>query len=161
MKKILYFLILTILLGCNTNDDIKCLSYYVGTSVRFQVLDDEGKDMLDPKTPNHFDTSKIRIFYLLNNVKHEFYKGHLTNSRGYMIYEPENEKASRIAIHLNTEDKSKKTTTYVQWNEKITDTIEATFEITDCYIKRNKVWYNGKLIWDTTEDEGHNLIIRK
>ncbi len=153
MKKLLIILIILTFFACDSNDDDKEFYMYVNISTYFSIFNVQGDDLLDPETPNHIDTSKIKIFYVINGVKKEL----TDNPKKYEVYtkEQKNMNAYSIEVIMNDSEKIKKSITYVQWNEKDTDTIEATY-VRD---KKNviypkEVWLNGTLVTGNTKEYG-------
>ena len=147
MKKLLTILAITIFFSCDSNDEIDIFGYNYGDNVVFKIYNPQGEDLLDPATPNHMKESEMKLFYLVKGVKEEVYNGFLTHSQNFVIRKSDNEKEYHITIFLNSDvDKSGKAITYIQWNEKDTDTIEATFYESKNYIFTKEVWLNGKLV---------------
>lgn len=153
MKKLLIILTILTFFACDSNDDNKDFYMYVNISTYFSVFNVQGDDLLDPENPNHIDTSKIKIFYVINGVKKEL----TDNPKKYELYtkEQKNINAYSIEVIMNDSEKIKKSITYVQWNEKDTDTIEATY-VRD---KKNviypkEVWLNGTLVTGNTKEYG-------
>ncbi|MBS7256323.1 hypothetical protein [Flavobacterium branchiicola] len=150
MKKILILLAVTLLYACDKNDKDISYNAILGSNVDFSISNAQGEDLLDPETPNHIKESEVKLFYLINGVKKEVYNGFLTHPRNFSIHKNENEKEYHIVIFLNDIDKSDKTTTYIQWNEKETDTIETTFFREKGFIFTKDVWLNGELVFTSS-----------
>ncbi|QOG01920.1 hypothetical protein [Flavobacterium sp. MDT1-60] len=148
MKKLFIILASTTFFACDSKDDNNVSSFYLNTSIDFSVFNADGEDLLDPETPNHLEESKIKLFYVVNGVTKEFFEGHLDHPRNIMIYKSEKEYI--IGVGLNHYENGK-STTYIQWNEKDTDTIEATFVRGKNFIYPKDVWLNGKLVSEGTK----------
>jgi hypothetical protein len=144
MKKILTFFAITTFFSCESQDRNGISSYNYNTIVSFSVFNAKGEDLLDSNSPNHLDVSKIKLFYVVDGVSKEFFNANLDNARNFKIFK--HEKEYRINVVMNDEDKSEKTITYIQWNEKNTDTIETTFFRSKTSIYPKDVWLNGKLV---------------
>lgn len=149
MKKILMILTITAFCSCESNEE-KSYNYIDAGDVDFSIFNAQGEDLLDPKTPNHINDYEIKLFYLIDGVKKEIHNGLLVNPKNFVIHKNENETEYHIVIFLNELDKSDKTTTYIQWNEKDTDTINATFFKNKDLIFTKDVWFNGKLVFTST-----------
>lgn len=154
MKKLLIILTITTFFACDSKDDDKELNSYVNTSIGFSVFNTEGEDLLDPETPNHIDTSKMKLFYVVNGVPQEFYQANLDNPRNIVVYKKEEKQSTNaysIGVIMNDSEQTGKSITYIQWNEKDTDTIEATYARGKTYIYPKDVWFNGKLVSGDTK----------
>lgn len=161
MKKILVFFIIIVFFGCDNSEENKDLCSYYNTTVRFSVLNSEHEDLLNPKNPNYLDVSKIKLFNVINGKTVEFYDPNLDSPRNFKILKYDYDDVYHIIVFLNYIDKSAKTATYIQWDEKDTDTLESTFNKTKCSTITNQVWLNGKLVWDyKMDDKDYPIIIK-
>lgn len=150
MKKLLIILVIAFFYACDSNEEERTYNYIMADGADFTVSDTKGVDLLDPKNANHIKESDVKIFYLVKGVKEEVYNGLLIHPRNFLIHKFENEEEYHITVFLNSRDKANKTTTYIQWNEKDCDTIEATFFKNKDLIFTKDIWYNKKLVFTST-----------
>jgi hypothetical protein len=162
MKKILIFLTTITLFACDNTDEKGILGLTHDTSVEFSVFNDQNEDLLNPENPNHIDISKIRIFYIIDGVSHEFNNLNVNGDGSGVLRIVKHENEYRIRILLNNYDKSEKTVIYIQWNDKDRDMIEASFKTAYNLYKPGKIWLNEKLVWEFTFgiDQAYFKIIK-
>jgi hypothetical protein len=150
MKKLILIAISIIIYSCNESQQEDSYNLYVG--VEFSIINSENEDLLNPESTNKIDVDKIRIYHLINGKKTYYFKGNLDSPKGFKVYKHENE--YRIGIALNHTETSAKPITYIEWNENDTDTIEATFKSSNSSLIQQKIWLNGKEVWEL----GNNTI---
>jgi hypothetical protein len=155
MKKTLILIsILTLFFSCNSTENEEEEIMYYGTDIaasfRMKVKDNTGKNLLDPTNPNSFDTSKIKIFYLIDGEKKEYYEEHLDYPKGFRITRHVSTLEYEFILFLNYDRTEDLSTTYIQWNENDTDTIKALFYYppNSSSVLMRTVWYNDELKWD-------------
>lgn len=152
MKTIFLILLTIFLTSCRDSDDTNAQLDNIDAGLEFSLKNTENKDLLDPNNPDHWDSSLFKIFYLINGEKQEVYFPNSDYPNGYNIYKQENE--YRIAIFLNHSESEEKATTYVQWNNQDTDTIQASYDRTSYGVLQNTIWLNGIKVWE----RGNNTI---
>jgi hypothetical protein len=159
MKKLITILTIATFFSCDSNNDYKelRLKKYINTSIDFSVFNAQNEDLLDSKTANHIDTNKIKLFYVINGITKEL----VNNPKNQIIYvhKDSNTNACIIRIMMNDSEKIKKSITYIQWNEKDTDTIETTYERGKDYIFPKDVWLNGTLVSANTEYRESTYVV--
>lgn len=147
-----------LIIGCNPNDDdTQYNAYHYGNALEFRVLDSSNNDLLDPDTPGAFDKKDIKLYYLVDGEKQEVFDGRLDHPRNFAIYnrgeELNNSDGHIIRIVTNISESDTIPITYIQWNEKDTDTIKCEYVRTQNTIWILKAWYNDKLLtWDGPEN---------
>jgi hypothetical protein len=158
MKRIL-ILILAIMTvyGCDKTEE-QNNNYNLDIVMEFSVFNTNDQDLLDTATVGHFNESVFKLFYVIDGEIHDVYNPNYDNPRNFKVYKHKNE--YRIGIGMNYTESSEKPITYIQWNETDTDTIEAEYIRTDNAVMKNKVWFNGKLIWDRSlnQEEYYKII---
>jgi hypothetical protein len=155
MKKTLILIsLLTLFIGCNSNEKEEEEQIIYGTrvasSLRMTIKDNVGNNLLDPNNPNSFDIDNIKIFYLINGKKNEYYEEHLHAPKGFKVIQDEFTFEYQFVIFLNNIKTEEFPITYIQWNENDTDTIKALFKYypNSSSIEQKKIWYNNEVIWD-------------
>jgi hypothetical protein len=144
------FLLLMGMLGltnCGSNQDCPTV---LDLDIDLWVRDKSGNNLLDPKISTSFKKDSIRVFYLEDGQRKEFYNPNLDAPRGFFIYKNEGngEYVFRIFSYEGKSKVTERTTIYVQWRQGIEDAFEC--EMTKvCYsVYCTKVWYNGVLKYD-------------
>lgn len=150
MKKLVLILVFTTLFACDKSNETEGQSYgvQIDAHLEFSIINSQKEDLLNPENPNHMDVSSFKLFYVIDGEKKEVYNPNYDNPRNFMIYKHENEYRIGISLNLNHSEMSSKTTTYIQWNNNDTDTLEALFGKTPNGIFKTKIWLNGELIWE-------------
>lgn len=157
MKAILIILTAFTLFGCKKTEETEN-QFNLDTGIEFSVFNSLNDDLLDPNTSGHLVESDIKLFYVINGKTKEVFNPRLDYPRNFHIYRHINE--YRIAIFLNNTETSIKPITYIKWNNTDIDTIEATYIRTNNAIMKNKVWFNGHLIWDRSlnQEEYYKIV---
>jgi hypothetical protein len=122
----------------------------------FTALDEQGKNLLDPKKEGFYSFKNIKIFCERNGKLVELYESNLDMPRNFRIHPPEFDRDYIMALVLN----SKKTV--IQWNEMEADTIQAEIHDNGASIIVRKVYHNGELKWNgETAKTGRKFTINK
>lgn len=145
MKNKISILALVILFSCSNSNEIE-ESYLYYNAIEFSIKNSENEDLLDPANPNHINTENIRIFYLINGVKQEVFNPEMQTPRNFLIFKHANE--YRIGISLNHSETEEYPITFVQWNERDTDTIKVEYKRTLNSTIQQILWLNGQKIWE-------------
>jgi len=172
IKKILVLIVLTVLISCkHTQPHSHCFGEYVDTGLRFKVEDAEGNNLLG----NKINPDSIKIYYLYEDGCVEFYYSMSSdNHRGFGIQNDiigvalrTNKMHSHGDNYYNIPFADREM--YIEWNSQDTDTIFTTFlkmvSTTDeplpsgyCeFDVYDKVYYNGKLIVSSWEDNQEKM----
>ncbi|SEJ25949.1 hypothetical protein SAMN04487995_3815 [Dyadobacter koreensis] len=162
MKNILlYAVVLAIwIVSCtDKNEDemnIQQLGGYFSGSLNIMIKDKNGIDMLNVSNPNSL--KKFKIYYLLNGKKELYSKSLMYAPSGYVIEKFAADSNYHMQIFINSPTPESTTndnwTTYLEFEDGSTDTIQASFDIKPGYIAVQKASYNGKLAWETSEKNG-------
>jgi len=150
MKKIFFLLMICSLISCTSEDSGRSNNYVVKVGFHFNVLNNNGKDLLNEDTPNNLNSNDIRIEHLNKNGNYEvFYYEHLDSKYGYEIY---TDTIPHIFDYGNRPFKefiiNNKTTGIIKWNATERDTIVTEIEETHNTQIATKVWVNGELKYD-------------
>lgn len=145
MKNLLIFLIAIAIISCD-NSDNQVDDYYFIDSITFSIFNSQNEDLLNPVILNNIDAEGIKLFYRINGENKEVYNPNLDYPRNIIVNKPENDYIIRILP--NYSPKEEKSITYIQWNDKDTDTLEVMFKNSQYGILNDEIWLNGKQIWD-------------
>lgn len=155
----LLFITFTLITSC-TDKEEEQNSDHIQSSIALSIQNSNGDDLLNPNNPNGIDTSKIKIFYVVDGKKTQYFApANLDNTKGYFIFEHLNE--YRIAIFTDNDDASTKETTFIQWSENDEDKIDVLYEKIESSLFISKVWINGQdLLYDrfVNDDPTFTLI---
>lgn len=145
---VFFILILLAIFSCSRDNEPEAPLYGFNfdAGMEFTIYNLQNEDLLNPENPNHLDVTNIKLFYVIDGEKQEVYNPNYDNPRNFRIYKHENE--YRIGISLNHSETSNKPITYIQWNNKDTDTLEAVYDRPPNAIIKNKIWLNGEPIWE-------------
>ena len=157
MKKLILFLAIASLFACNKSDDLSP-AVYLDYSFEFLVFNSQNVDLLNPATPNHYESDDIKLFYETDGEVLEVYNPLMDYPRNFLVFEHENE--YRIRVFLNDSNASDETITHIQWNDDDTDIVKATFKRTKNTVRVNKVWLNDIEIWDLLTDGDDNQYFK-
>lgn len=146
MKNIIIILSAIFIMSCNKEDDTPNTYTYISTDVEFSVFDSENEDLLNPENPNHINESDISIYYNIDGVIEEVNNPNSDYPRNFFIFKHENE--YRLRVFINNTKTSEEPITYVHWNKVDIDTIKATFNRANNSIVQDKIWLNGKEVWE-------------
>lgn len=137
--------------GCKRNDPGGVI---ISINVSIAYSDSEHADLLNPAHPDCIKAGDIEIYYLENGEKHLAYNSWSDAPYGFRIIEGPGGRfylASSVGIAT---DKNGISTTYIAIKNRSEDTLTALINkrgggrITTV----DKVWLNGKLVWETGGD---------
>lgn len=157
MKKFIFIFAVITLFSCSKNDEAGSLGSIIDAYVDFSIFNAQNEDLLNPDTPNYLNSNDIKIFYVIDGKKQEFYKDNLDNPKGYFIGEQEG--IYYIRIFLNYEETEEKPITYVQWGNTDTDTIQVLYKRPQNSILQDVIWLNGKQIWERGDNTTPSYFI--
>ncbi len=152
IKRSLLPLLVLIILGTSCSKNSVSLGVHIDTPINISVVDSQGADLLDPSTVNHFNSSDIKIFHLIDGEKIEFKADiRLDYPKGFLFYTPNQLGFNdNYVLCLQSPNHSKSEEfpiTYLQWSESDTDTIKCQFSRTNVSLVCTKVWYNDVEVW--------------
>lgn len=161
MKKLLFlFPAILLIYSCKKENQMPPYGAFVDGTFEFSLHNMQNEDLLDPNNPNHIiDTANIKVFYEKDGKLIAYQEPRYIHSKGYTIYQHPD--GYRAIIHFNLPEKSGNAKTYIEWNNKLRDTLEASFFIPEnsYSVYKQKVWLNGKLIWNF--DDGTKSLYNK
>lgn len=152
MKKITCFLLMGLLFtmaqGCK---DSGVSGDSVETGITMSLVDKNGKNLLDPSTPNNYNPDSIKLFYLIDGIKKEAINGKSDHPRMFLVnkYIPNGQYYISVGLNYNGA-KEGPTTTYLQWNQNDVDTLVAEFKITKSSTSLMELKFNKKLKYTST-----------
>lgn len=161
MKALLIILIVIISMSCEKKAETDIGSTYF----RVSVLDSTGADLLDTLNPVGYLWDSIRIYNLINGIPVMYYYSNRGLQYGYSIHND----YSEYYYLLTTPDRFAHPnevlnyTMYIAWSKEDWDTIVC--ETSEPYegIKFiDKIYYNGKLLWNCETDttDKHFIIVK-
>lgn len=119
-------------------------------AIEMSISDVKGNDLLNPETTGAFRFEDIDLFYLKNGQKERVYDAYMDNPKNFFIFKSGSKYYMRLFPNEHIENGF--ATTYIQFNESETDTIQCEFakppNKNSGYISVFRVWYNGKIVWD-------------
>ncbi|UZD21427.1 hypothetical protein PBT90_18085 [Algoriphagus halophytocola] len=144
-----------VLFSCQEKEG-PCGCTYIDTSFRFNVVNDDQVDLLDPSNPDHLVTRDLVVSFLLDGEKVEVYDSKINHLRSYpKIIEPEplaGVDKYMLNVILNSSEDEEIPTTYLEWKDGSADKLEAEFSYSGNSVMIRKLWLNEDLIWDMQND---------
>jgi hypothetical protein len=159
MKKLLLGALVIILFACNKSNDKEQQGAFMNYDFEFTIYNAENQDLLNPSTPGHFDISEIRVLYKVGDEITEVHRPNLDYPNGFKTWEYEDE--NYIRVFMNDLDKADSITTYIQWSENDTDTINAQMIRISTNARKEIVWFNGEEIWNINSNLLSHYRIQK
>lgn len=142
MKYFISLLFVFLFTNCSEDDCCTVIELQVG----LEYYNQDGDDLLDPSTMNHFSENEIKVYYLVAGEKKEIFRGNLDNPRMFSLSEPHAERDYFIlSLSLNDLSSEEIKTTYLELNENDTDTLTHMLKQSGNNKIIDKVWYNGEL----------------
>lgn len=143
--------------SCQEKEEPDCCTN-IDTSFRFNVLDSDQLDLLDPSNPEHLKLQDLVVSFLLDGEKVEVYDSKINHLRSFpRIIEPEplaGVDKYVLNVILNSSKDEEMPTTYLEWKDGSVDTLEAEFHRSSNTVILIKLWLNGDLIYDTAAGIG-------
>ena len=140
------------LLSNSCKDENDCCSGIPGNDdiFEFSIVNLEQNDLLNPETEGSINTSEIRVYEYKNEEYIEINNPNMDASRGYMIYENENEFRMRLFIEAGVViDDLIQRKAIVKWNELDQDTLELELIQEPSNVQRLiRILYNDIEVWD-------------
>jgi hypothetical protein len=122
----------------------------IDLSICLWVRDASGKNLLDSTTQGYLKQKDIRVFYLEDGKKKEFYNASLDVPRNFSIFKNDGngEWVFGLGAYESKSNQTDTTTVFVQWRAGLEDTLKC--EITKVGYSSfcTKVWYNDALKFD-------------
>ena len=156
MNKLILVISIFLLSACQKKDNNE---FVLDTGFCMIVLDENNNDLLNPNNNNSFKEENIKIIYLIDGNEIEVNKPMLDYPKGFRIFEHKNE--YRLVIFPNNDIDTEFPITYIIWNGTDRDTVKCEIRRTDNSEICRRIWYNGELTWDSSENKERFFRIRK
>jgi hypothetical protein len=142
MKNSVCLLILAniFLLACKDSSPDNNVGDMVSLGTVIWIKSETGANLLNPSATGHIDTSKIKLFYLINGEKKDVNFSSSTAPKGFQIkkFEPNGEYYMWLSLNPNAPS-----VTYIQWSENDMDTVSCNLITSDGVLVANEVYWNG------------------
>lgn len=144
MKNLAIFVAI-LFISCTSENEKN--SDVVRIGVEFNLLDNQGKDLLNPEAESNYNNAEnIKIYHIINGEPILFNKPNLDLPNGFLIYNREDEDIYRLGVSSNIDGNT--STTLIEWNNIDTDTIRCDLNKYGSNVVITKVWYNNVLKYD-------------
>ncbi|MCX2744045.1 hypothetical protein OO013_09225 [Mangrovivirga sp. M17] len=151
--KLIKFLFLLTLCGCAEEVVQLDLHDNVSVAVDLTVKNSQGLDLLDPANEESYKFEDMKLYYYDGNQKTEIYESKLTYPRNLMLFKTESE--HQLRVFAGRVAKGTTSASYIlEWNETEQDSIVCHYLNTESTLRVEKVWFEGKVVWDIYEDGG-------
>lgn len=152
MRAIIILGIAAILVSSCTKKVDKPASFIVDAGIMYNILNEDGEDMLDTTSSEFFSFSDMKLYYLISNEYIEVYDADMDAPRNIRYYPEETPSLIHVdllyfgdedIIHMEDETKIGQSTALLELNESVTDTIVYEWSSSDKSLIVYKIWYNG------------------
>lgn len=162
MKKLL-FIIPFLLIVVSCDEAIGPFNYSVDIVIRLKDKT-TGNDLLNPATPNAYDSNDIRVFALSEDgVKTELYQPNLDAPRNFSIIPYNNNGVSlnlcKVFPYIGKSKKTEITKTIIEWQNGINDTLTCEIDRKGGLTSTTRVWYKNKLMSDINNPSVNNASL--
>lgn len=159
---ILLLLMLPLLISSCGRDYPTIVDLYID----FWLRDSNLKNLLNTETPSFYKKEDIRVFYIEDGIKKEFYNPSLDAPRHFLIDKNEGngEFAFRLFVYEGKSKETEITTTLVEWRTGLVDTVKSEITRFNNSTIATKIWYNSVLKYDNDTAQSFawgNAIVRK
>ncbi|GEM_PF-1009311 len=155
MKKIVYGVLLLLLSSCGKDNPRICCMNVQGT-LNIVYKNAQGQNLLDESTPGHYSTEDLKLFHIIAGQKKVVYNYNLDAPKGMSVIK---EGIARLHVGFNLNDegdiihKDKKvtrgeSTSIIQLNESVIDTVKIQWESKPGSLMITKAWHKDKLVFD-------------
>ncbi|WBL25070.1 hypothetical protein [Zunongwangia sp. HGR-M22] len=156
-KILLGLLIAFLTIGCS-QERPGADTFNLDVAVEITVENQRGENLLDPSHPNSINSDEIKLYYVENGKAQEVYDETSDLPRSFVVFKSGDEYRMRIVQNYSDEEEP---LTLVQWNERDIDTIKSEYLKGDRYIIQDKIYYNGKLSWSSSDSfEPHFGVVK-
>lgn len=139
--------------SCTKNNNEQML---IETDFSILITNINQEDLLSPSATGTFNSDNIKLFYLINGEKIEYYKSNYDNPKGYFIDSTNGRWG--ITLTPNDDPSSDYPITYIKWNETDEDTIKCQFKRGEGYCRISKIIFNDKIVWDNNGPRYFEII---
>jgi hypothetical protein len=154
MKR-LYFALLLLLTACGKDNPSTCCMNVQGT-LNIVYKNAQGQNLLDETTPGHYSTEDMKLFHIIAGQKKMVYNYNLDAPKGMSVIK---EGIARLHVGFNLNDegdiihKDKKvtigeSTSIIQLNESVIDTVKVQWESKPGSLMITKAWHKHRLVFD-------------
>lgn len=156
MKKRIYCALLILLCSCGKdNPRICCMNVKGMLSIVYKNA--AGQNLLDDTTPGHYSTKDMKLFHIIAGEKKVYYNHNSSVPSGLSI---QKNTPARVDVGFNLNDerdiikKDKKvtvgeSTSIIQLNESVIDTVKIHWESRPGSLMITKAWHRNKLVFDS------------
>ncbi|HKK46562.1 MAG TPA: hypothetical protein VJ964_13640 [Balneolaceae bacterium] len=158
---LVYFVALLIS-GCTTssnnpndlNDDVR---------MNISFVDQNGKDLLNPKQKHAITEQNTDIYYLANGEKKKVFDNNLDHPKHFYIWYAEDLDTYFMTLFPNRafkDNESHSSVTYIKFADGTMDTVKVKAKKADIW-GVTKVWYNQTLRWDISDQQPRKFTIER
>jgi hypothetical protein len=127
--------------SCDKKD---CCGIQRDTILEFEIINGEGKDLLNSETPGFYNKDNIEVYYLINGIKEKVFYPNLDNPKQFLVYTVGNKYVLRLFPNENKSNNS--SITYLELNKSDTDTVKCIYAINSLVVE--EVYYNDSLVFN-------------
>ncbi|MGV8945106.1 MAG: hypothetical protein ACOH1N_01635 [Lutibacter sp.] len=158
MKKIIFLTISILIMSCSNDHTSEQNEFVITSDVNFNILSQNGADLLNSATTDYFSTDNMQLYYLIGGekIKVQDFDPQIGGKNGIMLGTETTPYFLRCFTYshgdegLIKEENGIKTgiaIAYLELNGEVTDTIKTEWESKEGkYFRNTKVWYNDVLV---------------
>lgn len=155
MKNLLYCALFLLLSSCGKDHPSICCMNVQGT-LSIVYKNAQGQNLLDESTPGYYSTEDMKLFHIIAGQKKVVYNFNLDTPKGMSVIK-EGITRLNVGFSLNKEGdiihKDKKvtrgeSTSIIQLNESVIDTVKIQWESKPGSLMITKAWHKSKLVFD-------------
>jgi len=154
MKKIYLLLLPLIFSSCEKSKN--CCTV-VDTAIEIHYVDENGNNWLNQQELNE---NNINVYFMKEGQKEKIFRGNLDQPKMFSVRK---NALGEDALGLSPSDyiENNKSRTLIEFSSADVDTVDCLFNTSNSNMICEEVWYNGKPIWDASQNTPRAVEIVK
>lgn len=161
MKNVLLLTVLLSVLSSCT-EELDCCEDRSGNPYNVAVVDDQGRDLMDPNTPNYIDPNIIRLYRMEGGEESVVtLEGGVELDSPYGVMSFEEGGSNWVRLFFGYEGPADEFTGIIQWSENERDVLEHKFNRPGKDKHLVQILRNGEILWDVENNPLPFFILEK
>lgn len=119
--------------------------------IGLSFVDEDGKDLLNPEHPNHWNEDNLDVYYLQDGEKVRVYDDMMDYPESFKIFYAGDQDRYTMQLWTSSYVEDGHTTTFIEFPDGKMDTIKIKVHSVEGSLLAQKIWYNGELSWQQPE----------